>query len=117
MRAVCCGEWGRGEGDVGRGRGWVASGLHTDVSDIATFVRAVTEDRAADVRNNMHVCSAAAIVAGEDGGELGDTVSVGGLQTAQEGVVEVGGVVVVAVAIADDLVWLAVDVRFGEGQG
>lgn len=50
----------------------------------------------------MHVCCSAAVVAWEDTLERGAAVCVGGLETAEEGVVEVGEIVFVAVAGADD---------------
>ena len=50
----------------------------------------------------MHVCCAAGVVAGEDGGELRDSVIVGGLQAAEVGGVDVGGVGGVAVSLRDD---------------
>lgn len=50
----------------------------------------------------MDVGSTAGIVAGEDSLELDDTVLVGLLETAEEGRVEVGLVIAVAVSVGDD---------------
>lgn len=74
----------------------------SNVRDGAAGVRAVWQDLAVEMRLDMHVCCAAGVMAGEDGGELRNTVFVSGLQAAEVSGVDVGGVGGVAVAFRDD---------------
>lgn len=68
----------------------------------AAVVGAVAEDGAVEVREDVDVWGAAGVVTGEEGGELGDSVVLGGLEATEEGGVEVGGVGGVAVSGGDD---------------
>lgn len=70
--------------------------------DGAAGVRAVWQDLTVEMRLDVNVCCAAGVVAGEDGGELRDAVFVGGLQAAEVGGVDVGGICGVAVPFRDD---------------
>ena len=72
------------------------------VRDAAAGVGAVGLDGAVEVGEDVDVWCAASVVPGEDGGELRDAVVLGGLQAAQEGRVEVGGVTGVTIAGGDD---------------
>lgn len=64
----------------------------TDVRDIATCIGAVLELGAVEVDHDMSVSCATSIVPWEESGELSDTIGVGGLETAEEGVVQVRGI-------------------------
>ncbi|KFY25816.1 hypothetical protein V491_01579, partial [Pseudogymnoascus sp. VKM F-3775] len=50
----------------------------------------------------MDMGSAAGVVTGEDCGKLGDTIELGGLETAEEGLVDVGSVAGITVTASDN---------------
>lgn len=68
----------------------------------AASVGAVAKHGTVEVRKDVDVGGAAGVVAGKYGGKLGDAVVLGGLEAAEEGGVEVGGVGGVAVAVGYD---------------
>lgn len=65
-------------------------------------VGAVAEDGAVEVSEDVDVGSAAGVVTREDGGKLGNTVVLGGLETTEEGIVDVGSIGGVTVAACDN---------------
>lgn len=70
----------------------------TDVSDVTAGDGVVLQLGSTDVGNDVDVGGSAAVVTGEHGLELSDTLGIGLLDTTEEGLVEVG--VVIAVTIA-----------------
>lgn len=73
------------------------------MGDFTALIGPVTQYRATDVGNHVHMGGASSIMAWKDGSKLRDAVCIGRLQPAQEGVVQVSGIVVVAVAVTNDL--------------
>jgi hypothetical protein len=73
-----------------------------NVRDVAAGQGAVLEQAGADVGDDVDVGGAARVVTGEEGAERGHAVLVGGLDAAGKGLVQVGGVVAVAVAVVLD---------------
>lgn len=53
------------------------------MSDITALVRGVAENCAANVGDDVEVCGATGVVAGEDGLELCHALGVGGLETTE----------------------------------
>lgn len=79
--------------------------VEEDLADVrggSATVGAVAEDGAVEVSQDVDVGGTAGVVTWEDGGELGDTVILGGLETTEEGGVDVRGVRAVTVAACDN---------------
>ena len=74
----------------------------SDVRDRATGVGAVVKDAAVEIADNVCMCRAPSVVSWECGGELSNSIRVGGGQAAEEGFIEVGLVGGVTVAAGDN---------------
>lgn len=74
----------------------------TDVGDVTTSQGVVGQNMGIGVSDNVNVGSAAGVVTGENGLELGHAIGVGLLDSTEEGLVEVGGIITVAVHRALD---------------
>lgn len=70
----------------------------SDVGDISTIVCAVRVRCSVEVSKNVDVGGSASIVTWEQGGELCNTLSVGWLETTEEGLVDVGQIRGVTIA-------------------
>lgn len=73
-----------------------------NVLDGAPTVCRIWQDRAVDVGEDVDVGGAAGVVTWEDGGELGDAVILSRLKAAKEGLVDVRGIIGIAITTGYD---------------
>lgn len=57
---------------------------------------------AVEVRKNVDVVRTACVMTREEGGKLSDSGGIGGLQTSEESLIDVGGVGALAIAVSDN---------------
>lgn len=91
-----------GEGSLDLGDQVLVEEELADVGDVAASKGVVGQNMGVGMSNDVNVSGTARVVTGENGLELGNTIGVGLLDSTKEGLVQVGGIVAVAVHRALD---------------